>query len=440
MLVSCWYRNPTIVGIESEYRYRLSMPLTDIQCRKAKSAKLKKLSDMNGLQLWIFPNGSRLWRYAYRFCGKQKLLALGKYPDVTLAVARAERDRAKDLLKQGHDPSRAKKLIRLETEYSGDSFETVATEYLAKLRREGRAEATITKVDWLLNLALPELGSASVKTIRPIEILDVLRKVEKRGRYDTARRLRSTIGAVFRYAVATARTEIDPTVPLQGALTAHTAQPRAAVTEPKAFGALLRAIDGFSGQKTTQAGLSLMALMFPRPGELRLAQWPEFDLEEAIWTIPAQRTKMRRQHRVPLAPQAIKILSHLHSITGGGKFVLPNVRTAQQPMSENTLNAALRYLGYTQEEATAHGFRASASTLLNEAGLWSTDAVERQLAHVESNDVRRAYARGEYWDERVKMMTWWANKLDELRIVGQSVPIKRNTARASDVQYKASIA
>lgn len=402
------------------------MPLTDIRCRTVKpDRKLKKLSDMNGLQLWVFPNGSRLWRYAFRFHGKQKLLALGIYPDVTLAAARTERDKARDLLAEGRDPCRTKKLVRLEAKYSADSFEAVANEYVAKLRREGRAEATLTKVEWLLSLAIPDLGSSSVKTIRPIEILDVLRKVEKRGRYDTARRLRSTAGAVFRYAIATARAESDPTAPLQGALTAPTVRPRAAVTDPKAFGALLRAIDGFNGQKTTQAALKLMALMFPRPGELRLAQWSEFDLEEAVWTIPAERTKTRRQHRIPLAPQVIKILECLRPITGGGSLVLPGIRTARQPMSENTFNAALRCLGYGQDEATAHGFRASASTMLNESGLWNADAIERQLAHVEGNDVRRAYARGEHWDERVRMMAWWADYLDQLRVVAKVVPIKR---------------
>jgi integrase len=402
------------------------MPLTDLRCRTVKpEAKLKKLSDMGGLQLWVFPNGSRLWRYAYRCRGRQKLLALGRYPDVSLASARMERDKAREMLKEGHDPSRKRKLIRLEALHSDDSFETVANEYLAKLRREGRAEATLAKVEWLIGLATPDLGLSSVKTIRPIEVLDVLRKVERRGRYDTAGRLRSTIGAVFRYAIATARAETDPTVALQGALATPTVKPRAAVTDPKAFGALLRAIDSFHGQKTTQAALKLMALLFPRPGELRLAQWPEFDLEAAIWTIPAARTKMRRQHRVPLTPQAIKILEDLRPITGGGNLVFPGVRSAFQPMSENTLNAALRYLGYGQDDATAHGFRASASTLLNESGLWGADAIERQLAHVESNDVRRTYARGEHWDERVKMMDWWANYLDELRVVGKVVPIKR---------------
>jgi integrase len=405
------------------------MALTDLQCRKTQpSTKLIKLSDTGGLQLWVYPHGTRAWRFAYRFGGKQKLLALGQYPATTLLQARMGRDKAKVLLDEGSDPSHVKKLARLENEFPGDSFEIVAKEYLEKLRREGRAEATMTKVEWLLDFARPMLGPLSVSAIRPIEVLAVLRTVEKRGRYDTAKRLRSTIGAVCRYAVATARAQIDPTAPLLGALTAHTAKPRAAITDPKAFGGLLRAIDGYDGQKTTQAALKLMALLFPRPGELRAAQWPEFDLEGAIWTIPAERTKMRREHRVPLPSQAIKVLDDLHKITGAGLLVVPGVRTSRQPMSENTLNAALRSLGYSQEEATAHGFRASASTMLNESGQWSADAIERQLAHVEKDDTRRTYARGEYWDERVKMMKWWADYLDQLRKVCQVVRIGREFA------------
>jgi integrase len=404
------------------------MPLTDIVCRRAKAApKLRKLSDMGGLQLWVFPNGSKLWRLAYRFYGKQKLLALGRYPETSLLDARAEREKARALLKEGRDPSGARQLARIEAASTGDTFNIVANEYVAKLRREGRSDATMTKVEWLLDFARPMLGSLSVREIRPVEVLTVLRKVEARGRYDTARRLRSTIGAVCRYAAATARAEIDPTAALAGALTTPTVKPRAAVTNAKAFGALLRAIDGFTGQPTTRAALKLMALLFPRPGELRGAGWPEFDLTEAVWIIPAARMKMRREHHVPLAPQAIAILQQLHPITGSGTLVLPGVRSVRQAMSEGTLNAALRRLGYAQDEATAHGFRATASTLLNEAGLWSADAIERQLAHVEGNDVRRAYARGQYWDERVRMMAWWANHLDQLKSVGTVVPMERRS-------------
>jgi integrase len=405
------------------------MPLTDLECRKAKAPqKLTKLSDMGGLQLWVYPTGSKLWRFAYRFGGKQKSLALGRYPATTLLQARMARDEAKVLLGEGSDPSHVKRLAKLEREFPGDSFAIVAKEYLAKLRRERRADATMTKLEWLLDFALPVLGPISVSAIRPIEILAVLRTVEKRGRYDTALRLRSTIGAVCRYAIATARAETDPTASLHGALTAPTVKPRAAITDPKAVGALMRAIDGFKGQNTTQAALKLMALLFPRPGELRAAQWSEFDLEGAVWTIPPARTKMRREHRVPLSRQALSILYDLQSINGAGALVFPGLRTVRRPISENTMNAALRRLGYSQDEATAHGFRATASTLLNESGLWSADAIERQLAHVESNDVRRAYARGMHWDERVKMMTWWADYLDQLKSAGTIVRFDRKLA------------
>jgi integrase len=383
---------------------------------------------MGGLQLWVFPTGSKLWRLAYRFHGKQKLLAIGKYPDKSLLDARAERERARALLKEGRDPSQVKQLARLVDRTTGDTFDIVANEYVEKLRREGRSEATLVKVVWLLDFARPLLGSIRVRDIRPVEVLAVLKKVEARGRYDTARRLRSTIGAVCRYAAATARADTDPTAPLQGALTTPIVTPRAAITDAKAFGALLRAIDGFMGQPTTRAALQLMALLFPRPGELRMAEWTEFDLAEALWTMPAARTKMRREHHIPLAPQAIAILKSLQPVTGDGTLVLPGVRSVRQPMSEGTLNAALRRLGYAQNEATAHGFRATASTLLNESGIWSADAIERQLAHVEGNNVRRAYARGEHWDERVRLMAWWADRLDQLKSVGTVLSMERKSA------------
>ncbi len=250
-------------------------------------------------------------------------------------------------------------------------------------------------------------------------MLAVLRKVEVRGRHETARQLRSTIGSVFRYAIATARADNDPTFALRGALTTPKVKPRAAVTDPKAVGALVRSVWGYDGQPATKAALQLMAYLFPRPGELRLAEWPEFDLEAAVWSIPAQRMKMRRPHKVPLPPQAIAILTQLRDMTGHGKLVFPSAWSQLRPISDNTLNAALRRLGYSQDEATAHGFRATASSLLNESGLWHADAIERQLAHEDADAVRRAYARAEFWDERVRMMQWWADKLDALREGGK---------------------
>src|ERR1051326_597820 len=408
------------------------MPLTDLACRKAKPReKLVKFSDMGGLQLWVFPNGSKLWRFAYRHGGKQKLLALGKYPDMGLQNARIEHAKARELLLGKRDPVHARRIARLEEEFADDRFEVVAREYVEKLRREGRSEATLSKVAWLLDFALPLPGPLSVQSIRSLDILSVLRGVEKRGRYETARRLRSTIGAVFRYAIATARAETDPTAPLQDALTTPTVRSRAAVTSASTLGGLLRSIDAFEGLASIRTGLQLMALLFPRPGELRLAHWNEFDVEKAVWTIPASRAKMRRPHRVPLAPQAIATLQNLRSVTRGADLLLPGTPNPRLPLSDNTLNAALRRLGYSQEEMTAHGFRATASTLLNESGLWNPDAIERQLGHIEGNDVRRAYARGEHWDERVRMMTWWANYLDTLRISDNGI----NGGRVPDRRF-----
>ncbi len=392
------------------------MPLTDIACRKTKpSDRLQKHSDMHGLQLWIFPNGSKLWRYAYRFAGKQKLLALGKYPQVTLHEARTQREKAREQLRQGRDPSHVKKVARLEEQFAVDKFGIVAREYLEKLRLEGRSRSTLEKTEWLLDFAIPVLGSYAMREIRAIEVLAVLRDIERRGRYETARRLRSTIGAVFRYAIATARADTDPTEALAGALITPKVKPRAAITEPRAFGGLLRAIDGFDGQPATRLGLRLMSLLFPRPGELRLAQWTEFDFERALWTVPADRMKMRRPHRSPLARQTLTNLEQLRDVGLSDRWLFPSLRSPERPISDNTMNAALRRMGYAQDEMTAHGFRATASTLLNESGLWNPDAIERQLAHVEGDDVRRAYARGEHWEERVKMMAWWADHLDALR-------------------------
>lgn len=393
------------------------MPLTDLAVRSAKAAaNPRKLSDGGGLQLLVTATGSKLWRLAYRFDGKQKQLALGAYPTVSLADARAAREDAKKLLASGIDPSVQAKLEKVaRATSSANTFSVIADEYVDKMRREGRADATLEKTTWLLAFARPDLGNRPVSEISAVEVLHVLRKVEARGKLESARRLRSTIGSVFRYAIATARAENDPTFALRGALTTPRVRPRAAVTEEKALGALLRAVDAYDGQPVTRIALQLAALLFPRPGELRLAEWREFDLSAAVWAVPAARTKMRREHRVPLPRQAVQRLEELATITGAGKLAFPSVRSVMRPISDGTLNAALRRLGYAKDEATAHGFRATASTLLNESGLWNPDAIERQLAHVEGNDVRRAYARGEHWEERVRMMQWWADNLDKLR-------------------------
>lgn len=399
------------------------MPLTDAKVRNAKPAtKPLKISDGGGLHLLVTPKGSRLWRLAYRFAGKQKSLAIGAYPAVSLDSARTARQEAKRMLAEGVDPADRKREAKLAARCGAENtFTAISKEYLQKMEREGRAPVTLEKARWLLGMADPRIGRRPVTDISSAEVLEVLRQVERRGHLETARRLRSTIGSVFRYAIATARAENDPTVALRGALIAPKVQHRAAITDRKALGGLLRAIDGFEGQPTTRAALQLMALLFPRPGELRGAEWCELDLDHAIWRIPAERTKMRRELRVPLAPQVVAILRDLQEMSVNKVLVFPSVRSAKRTMSENTLNAALRRMGYGKDEVTSHGFRATASTLLNESGLWSADVIERQLGHIESNEVRRAYARGEYWEDRVAMMAWWADFLDNIRKAGTVV-------------------
>ena len=275
-----------------------------------------------------------------------------------------------------------------------------------------------------MSFALPALGSRPIDEISAREVLAVLKEVEARGIHETARKLRTAIGDVFRYAIATARAENDPTIALRGALVTPTVTPRAAIVAPKAFGGLLRAIEDYQGALETRAALELLALTFVRPGELRAAEWVEFDLAAAVWEIPAGRMKMRKPHRVPLAPRVLAVLKELRKLTGQDRFLFPSVRSVARCMSENTLNAALRRMGFKNEDMTSHGFRASASSMLNESGLWNADAIERQLAHVDGDSVRRAYARAEFWDERVRMMTWWAERCDELRRGGIVMPLR----------------
>ena len=308
------------------------MPLTDVTIRNAKPPqKAIKLSDGGGLFLLIQPSGTKLWRLAYRFAGKQKLLAFGAYPTISLSDARAQRDAARKHLADGVDPAVQRKL---EKQAKVVTFRLVANELLDKMRREGRAEATLTKTSWLLELAFSDIGDRPISKISAHELLNVLRKIKARGNYETARRLRSTCGVVFRYAIATGRAERDPSVDLRGA---PKVKHRATITEPKAIGALLRAIEGFEGQPTTHAALRLIALLFVRPSELRHAEWKEFDFEKAEWIIPAEKTKMRRSHRVPLATQAIAILKELKTITGEGRWVFPSGSSILRPISENNV-------------------------------------------------------------------------------------------------------
>ena len=393
------------------------MPLSVTQIRNAKpQAKAYKLSDFDGLYLLVNPSGSKLWRMKYRVHGKEKSLSMGKYPDISLANARRIKEEARSALAAGRDPGAEKQeRKRAERNRLGVSFASQAEAFIEKSRKEGRAKSTMDKTEWLIGMAIDGFGSKPITDVTAPMILDCLRKVEAKGNYETARRLRAKIGAVFRYAVANGVADTDPTYALRDALVTPTVTPRAAITDSRALGGLLRAIDAFHGQTTTRIALQLLALLSQRPGELRHATWEEFDTPGSVWSIPADRMKMRRPHRIPLPRQALSLLEELRPLTGNGRYLFPSLRSVRRPMSENTLNAALRRMGYMGDEMTSHGFRATFSTLANESGLWNPDAIERQLAHVEANAVRRAYARGEHWEERVRMVEWWAGYLDECK-------------------------
>lgn len=393
------------------------MALTHIQIANAKPRENGyKLADFDGLYLVVRPNGAKLWRMNYRYAGRQKTLYFGAWPEVGIADARQRRDEARKQIAAMLDPAAEKRVARLAQKVAADNtFKTIAEEWVAKNEREGRAPITLDKIRWLLGMAYPMIGSLPISKISPQEVLAVLRKVEATGRYESARRMRSVLSRVFRYGIATARTDRDVAADLRGALITPKVKHLAAITTPKEAGALLRAIEGYTGHEITAIALRLSPHLFVRPGELRKAEWTEIHTSAAVWSLSAQKMKMRRPHRVPLSRQVIAMLEELHALTGHGRYLFPSFRSPRQCMSENTVNAALRRLGYSQEEMTAHGFRAMAATLLNEMGIWNQDAIEKQLAHLDTSMVRRAYTRGEYWDERVHMMQHWSDHLDQLR-------------------------
>ena len=397
------------------------MALSDAAIRAAKAGETQyKLFDDGGLFLIVRPSGGKLWRLKYRHLGKEQQLTIGRYPDVGLKDARDRRDQARKVIAAGGNPAFEKKRAAIAASISAaNTFKAVAEEFIDKRKREGVKDITEAKARWLLAILEKDLGERPIADIEPYELLAVLKHVELSGRNETAKRLLAFSGRVFRYAVATTRAQRNIAADLQGALVSPKVKHHAAIIDPKGVGELLRAIDGFEGQPTTQWALKVAPHLFVRPGELRMAEWSEIDLEGAVWRIPGSRMKMSREHVVPLSAQAVAILKAAQQLTGGGRYVFPSVRTPLRPMSENTLNAALRRLGYTTDEMTSHGFRSTASTLLNESGKWSVDAIERALAHGDSDNVRAAYHRGAHWDERVKMAQWWSDYLDQLREGGK---------------------
>lgn len=398
------------------------MPLSDIKIRNAKpgikpdgslTQKPYRLSDERGLYLEVSPKGGKYWRLKYRFDGKEKRLSLGVYPDISLKIARDRRDELRSQIALGIDPSNARKAEKL-SKAGAESFEFVAREWHGKFRNgwsEDYADRVLTNLE---KNVFPWIGNYDIYDINASQLLAVLRRIENRGALDTAHRTNQQCGKVFRYAVATGRAERDPSQDIRGALPPVKSQHHASLTEPKKIAELLKAIDGYSGSYVTACALKLAPLVFVRPKELRSAEWTEFDLEKAEWRIPAEKMKMRLLHIVPLSKQALEILNDLKPLTGLGKYLFPSIRSLSRPMSENTINGALRRLGYTKEEMTGHGFRSMASTILNEQN-WNRDAIERQLAHSERDGVRAAYNYAEYLPERQRMMQSWADYLDELK-------------------------
>ncbi len=392
--------------------------LSDVALRTAKPTKgLRKLSDGKGLQFWVTPQGGRYWRYEYRFHGKRKLLALGTYPEVSVASARDKAIKAREQLATGNDPSETKRQNKVAERLKSETvFASIAARLVAKKRKAGKAEVTITKMEWILRKVENDLGSRPITAITTQDIVKCLVKEEEAENFETARRMRTVIGEVFRYAMQNGLTDKDPVHATRGTVATHKPKHFAAILKPERVGEMLRMIDDYATRNVvTGSALQLMALLYSRPGELRQAKWDEFDLAKGIWEIPAERMKLRQAHTKALPKQAIAILKELHKVTGPKGNVFPATGRPINTMSENTLNAALRRMGIPAHEHSSHGFRATASTLLNSSNMFSSDAIERSLAHQDKDAVRRAYARGDAMAERKKMAQWWADYLDRVR-------------------------
>jgi integrase len=400
------------------------MPLNDTQIRNSKAKeKPYKLPREQGLFVLVTASGTKLWRFTYTFGGAENTLSFGHYPAVSLQMARERREEARRLLAQGVDPSAQRQIERARREFDADNtFKVVANEWLA-MKADSMAAGTHNKARWMLEFAHPHIGDKPLSAIQPPDVLEALRSIERTGKLETMHRVKARISEVFRFAIATGRATSDPCRDLRGALkpkrpTRHFA----ALTDPKDVAILMRTIDGYRGTPEVCAALKLAPLLFARPGELRTAQWPQFDLDgdTPAWRYFVSKTKS--QHIVPLSAQAVAILRELHPLTGAGMFakpnaphyLFPNARTRERPMSENAITAALRTLGYTGDRMTGHGFRAMARTLLAELG-WKPDAIERQLAHKPSGPLGAAYDRALYLQERRQMMQAWADYLDALR-------------------------
>jgi integrase len=422
--------------------------LTETKIRTFKPAeKPVRLSDERGLYLEMTPNGGRWWRLRYRFGGKEKLISLGTYPDTGLKAARERRDAARKLLEAGVDPSEARRAVKASnSQGTTNSFEAVAREWHTTVHvaqvSSGHATRTLIRLE---QDAFPWLGRLPIGEIKAPQLLQTMRRVEARGAIETAHRVLQACGQVFRYAIATGRAERDPTPDLRGALKPVLVQHMAAITDPQRVGELLRAIEGYKGMPITRAALQLAPLVFVRPGELRKAEWSEFDLDAAMWRIPAARMKRTKQeklsgaaHVVPLSRQALEVVRELQPLTGRGRYLFPSPRTGERPMSDNGVLSALRRMGFPSDEMSGHGFRAMARTLLAERLNVDEAVIEAQLAHAVKDALGRAYNRTEFLEQRRKMLQTWADYLGKLREGAEIVPIKRKATRVASRTSKGS--
>lgn len=404
------------------------MSLTDTAIRNTKpQAKPVKMVDGDGLYLLLNPSGSKWWRLDYRIDGKRKTLSMGVYPDVPLKLARQRRQEARTLLALGVDPGvqrKAEKQARADV--GSNTFEVLAREWMATRGKQWTTSYASKTTSALARHAFPSIGAKPITAITASDLLALLRAIEGRGTVDMAHRIQQHCGAIFRYAISTGRATLDPVPSLRGALSSVKQEHYAALTDPAEYAELLRAINNYRGEATTKAAMQLLALTFQRTKEVRFAEWSQFDLDAAIWRIPAEIMKMREAHVVPLSRQAIAVLASLRPLTGNARLVFPSATGRDRPISENTVTYALARMGY-KGRMTGHGFRSAASTMLNEQG-YRHDVIERQLAHCERNAVRAAYNHAEYLPERQKMMQQWADYLDKLAAGADVIPIRGNAA------------
>jgi integrase len=402
------------------------MPLNDLKVRTAKPReKPYKISDFDGLYLLVTEKGYKWWRFRYRFDGKEKLLALGTYPEISLADARQRRDEARKQVAHGIDPGSLRKAMKQAETQEKETFEVIAHEWHTKFTPTWTTGHAGTIMSRLERDLFPWIGKRSIAEIKAPELLAVLRRVESRGALETAHRIRTIAGQVFRYAVATGRAERDPSGDLKGALPQPGEKHHAAITNPKEVGPLLRAIDEYQGHFVVKCALKLAPLFFVRPGELRNAEWTEIDLDERLWNIPAHKMKMKQAHIVPLSDQAVQLLNELKHLTGKSKYVFPSGRSFTRPMSDMAILAALRRMEYDRGTMTGHGFRAMARTILDEVLHVRPEYIEHQLAHSVKDPLGRAYNRTTFLPERREMMQLWADYLDGLKKGAQVLPLTR---------------